>query len=164
MKYISKKNNIKKHKIFMISSAGGHLNELYKVIDILEGYQIFLITEKVKINTSKNVSKVMYLPKGGRENIFLFALKFIINFILSFYWLCVYRPDCVISTGAHTAVPTIILARLMRVKSIYIESYARVSKPSLTGRLVYAHVDIFYVQWPEMILHYPKARYIGALY
>ncbi|WP_053101294.1 PssD/Cps14F family polysaccharide biosynthesis glycosyltransferase [Thiopseudomonas alkaliphila] len=164
MKCVLKKNNIKDQKVFMISSGGGHLNELYKIIDILDGYQIFLITEKTKINTSKNLRKVMYLPKGGRENIFLFSLKFILNIILSFYRMCRYKPDCVISTGAHTAVPSIILARLLRVKTVYIESYARVREPSLTGRLVYAYVDIFYVQWPEMILHYPKARYIGALY
>lgn len=49
-------------------------------------------------------------------------------------------------------------------KVIYIESFAKINSPTLTGRVMYKFADIFYVQWPEMLKVYPKAKYIGGIY
>lgn len=46
------------------------------------------------------------------------------------------RPDVVISTGAAVALPFALAARARRIPCHYLESAARISAPSLTGRLV----------------------------
>ncbi len=46
------------------------------------------------------------------------------------------RFDQLVSTGAAIAISAFIAARFRRVQSTYIESVARVSSPSMTGRIV----------------------------
>jgi UDP-N-acetylglucosamine:LPS N-acetylglucosamine transferase len=74
------------------------------------------------------------------------------------------RPRAVVTTGAGVAVPFCYIARLHGARVIYIESFARVTEPSLTGRLVHPVVDRFFVQWPGMQQHFRKAEYLGALF
>lgn len=67
------------------------------------------------------------------------------------------RPHFIISTGADVAVPTLILGKIFfRCKIIFIESAGDVT-PTLTGRIVYPFCDLFIVQWPEKLHHFPKA-------
>ena len=47
---------------------------------------------------------------------------------------------------------------------MYIESYAKVRTPTLTGKLLYPFADRFYVQWRELLEFYPKAVYVGGVY
>ncbi len=74
------------------------------------------------------------------------------------------RPQLLISTGAEIAIPAFYLARLLGIRTIFIEVWTRVSRPTGTGRLVYPVADRFYVQWPDMLASYgPKARFEGSL-
>jgi len=49
---------------------------------------------------------------------------------------------------------------------IYIESFAKINNPTLTGKMIYKKniADRFYVQWESMLDFYPKAIYIGGIY
>ena len=60
--------------------------------------------------------------------------------------------------------PFCLVGKLKRKKIIYIESFARVDKKSLTGRLVYPFADLFLVQWEPMLKCYPKAEYVGGIF
>jgi UDP-N-acetylglucosamine:LPS N-acetylglucosamine transferase len=46
---------------------------------------------------------------------------------------------------------------------IFSESFACVDHLSLSGKLLYHVVDMFFVQWPELIPLYPKSIYTGRL-
>ena len=74
------------------------------------------------------------------------------------------KPDCIISTGALATFPICVLGKLMGKKVIYIESFARVDEPSLTGKLMYHVADLFIVQWKEMMEFYPNAVYGGGIF
>jgi len=75
------------------------------------------------------------------------------------------RPNWVISDGAEIAIPVIAAAKLLRIRTIFIESACRVSTPSFTGRIVYPLVDVFFVQWPGLLASYgSKARYEGGVF
>jgi Oligosaccharide biosynthesis protein Alg14 like len=41
---------------------------------------------------------------------------------------------------------------------------SRVSEPSLTGRLVEPVAHELFVQWPQLVSSYPRARYLGTVY
>ena len=49
------------------------------------------------------------------------------------------------------------------IKLIYVESFARVTTLSLSGKLLYTFVDRFLIQWPYLKEKYPKAEYKGIL-
>nr|WP_225349401.1 hypothetical protein [Limosilactobacillus reuteri] len=55
-------------------------------------------------------------------------------------------------------------AKLMKKKVIYIESFARITTPSLTGKILYHFADLFIVQWKELLKVYPKAKYFGGIF
>jgi len=74
------------------------------------------------------------------------------------------RPVVVLSTGSEIAIPLFVLAKLLGIRTIYVESSARVVTPSLTGKLVYPLSDYFFVQWDVLRSCYgKKARYQGGL-
>jgi UDP-N-acetylglucosamine:LPS N-acetylglucosamine transferase len=74
-----------------------------------------------------------------------------------------FRPDVVVSTGAAVAVPVFYLARLMGIRTVYIEVYDRIDSATMTGRLCRPVSDIFAVQWEEQLSIYPSATVIGPL-
>jgi hypothetical protein len=55
-----------------------------------------------------------------------------------------------------------IISRILGSKLIYIESGANISKPTITGRILYPFANLFIVQWEEMLRHFPKAVYGGG--
>ena len=52
----------------------------------------------------------------------------------------------VITTGVLAVIPLCLLAKLFGRKLIYIESFAKVTSPTETGKLMYKFADRFYVQ------------------
>lgn len=68
-----------------------------------------------------------------------------------------------------TCVPICYAAFLLKFLSLYsptiifVESFCRVEKCSLTGKLLYYIVDKFIVQWPRLLKSYPRAEYLGDL-
>ncbi|HGD1734972.1 TPA: UDP-N-acetylglucosamine--LPS N-acetylglucosamine transferase, partial [Streptococcus agalactiae] len=54
--------------------------------------------------------------------------------------------------------------KLFGCKTVYIEVFDRMDKPTLTGKLVYPVTDKFIVQWEEMKKVYPKAINLGGIF
>ena len=152
-------------KVMFISSVGGHLTQLLELKSIFPDYDYVLITEKTDVTKEMNQKYNMnYLVYGSRKYIFSYIFKFSYNIIKSFYLFFKYKPEVIVTTGAHTAVPMCYIGRLFRRKVIFIESYAKRTSPTLSGRLVYPIASIFIVQWETMLEFYPKAKYFGGIY
>jgi len=150
-------------KICFAASSGGHLEEISRLIDLTHKYESFMITEKNNFQELDMCDNIYYVSQINRmEPLFLF--KLIMLFIKSLYILMKERPSCIISTGALATYPICIIGFIMRIKIIYIESFARVDSPSLTGKLMYKFADLFIVQWEEMLEVYPKAKYGGGIF
>ena len=129
----------------------------------MDKYSSFVVTERTKYKAIKNINKVYYLFQVNRHEI-IWIFKLLLNAIISMYIFIMERPDVVISTGALSTIPMCILAKAFRKKIIFIESFAKISSPTLTGKLIYKFADEFYVQWEEMLNIYPKAIYKGGIY
>ena len=74
------------------------------------------------------------------------------------------KPDLIISTGAAVAVPFFYLGKLFGAKTVYVEVFDRIDKPTLSGKLVHPVTDLFVVQWEEMLDVYPKAVNLGSIF
>ncbi|MFC4811402.1 PssD/Cps14F family polysaccharide biosynthesis glycosyltransferase [Paenibacillus sp. GCM10023250] len=149
-------------KICLISSTGGHYAQLKEVMSMVKKFEYFVVTERSKM-TEMASERIYYLRQQERSNISIF-LNLFINFCISLYILLRERPKIIISTGAGAVLPLCIFGRLMGAKLIFIESFAKVSTPTMTGKILYRISNRFYVQWEDMEKVYPKALYRGALY
>ena len=60
----------------------------------------------------------------------------------------------------------ILIGHTFKKKVIYIESFAKINSPTMTGNLIYKKklADQFYVQWESMLKYYPNAIYKGGIY
>ncbi len=153
-------------KVMFISSTGGHLNELLQLKPLFEEYDTMIVTEDTKSNRKleQQYQKVRYLLFGSKSHLLAYCFKFPANIILSFKIFLSFKPDFVVSTGAHTAVPMCYIAKLFGKKVIYLETYANLHSRSLSGRLVYPIADLFLVQWESMLEFYPRAKFVGGVY
>ena len=152
-------------KVMFISSVGGHLTQLLELKKIFNDYDYVLVTEKNDVTKDMNKKyKMEYLVYGSREYILSYIVKFSYNILKSFYLFLKYRPKVIVTTGTHTAVPMCYIGRLFGRKVIFIESYAKRTSPTLSGRLVYKIASTFIVQWETMLKFYPKAKYFGGIY
>jgi UDP-N-acetylglucosamine transferase subunit ALG13 len=73
------------------------------------------------------------------------------------------RPGLVVSTGAAVAVPYFVVARLHRIRTVYVEVCDRLETRTLSARLCGPLSDVFCVQHPDQLALYPGAHVIGPL-
>lgn len=150
-------------KICFAASSGGHLEEVACLKKIIEENDSFLFTEKGEFNELQIFGKVYYVRQiNRREPQFLFRLIEI--FIKSWKIICKESPDCIISTGALATFPICLIGKIFGKKIIYIESFARIDKGSLTGKFMYYIADLFIIQWEELLKVYPNAVYTGGIF
>lgn len=147
-------------KIAIVCTQGGHLTESLQLVDAFTEHEYFIVTHySMRDDEIKKIARTYFCE--GIEASFIKMLK---TFIFSFSVLRNERPDVVISLGAEIAVPFIYLAKIFRIKTIFIESWCRTSSISVAGKLVYPIVDEFWVQWPELEkIAGKKAKYKGSV-
>lgn len=154
-------------KVIFISSTGGHLSELMQLKGIFKKYDYHIITEKndttLKLREEYG-DRIDYLVYGARNYMFSYMFKFPYNIIKSLFLYMKIKPDIIVTTGAHTAVPICYIAKLFKKKIIFIETFARVNSQSMSGRMINKIADVFLVQHEEMVDIYENAIYKGDLY
>ena len=154
-------------KVMFISSMGGHLTELMQLKGIFKNYDYMIVTEKHKSTNnlkSRYKSKIDYLKAGNKDHLLKYIFIIPYNIIKSIKIFLKFKPDVVVTTGAHTSVMMCYIAKIFRKKVIYIESFANVETKTLSGRLVYPIANVFIVQWHSMLKLYPKAVYGGWIF
>lgn len=154
---------MKRKKICFAASSGGHYEQLMMLKPLMEKYDSFVLTEKTQYNATIEKQKTYYLYQVNRKEL-CFLPKMIAN---TFYSLRIFlkeRPNVVICTGVLAVIPMCLIVKLFGGKLIYLESFAKVTSPTETGKLLYKFADRFYVQWESMKKFYPNAIYLGGIY
>ena len=90
--------------------------------------------------------------------------KLFLNSLESYRILRKENPDVIITTGAGDVFPTCLMGRIKDCRIVFLETFARVSEPSLVGRLLPPLADLTLVQWEPMLRYYRKAVYSGPIY
>jgi len=146
-------------KICVACSAGGHLMEAMELMPALGRHERFFVTfERKQVRSLLRKEKVYFIADPKRN-----PRKLMSNFRQALKILRKEDPDIVISTGAAAAVPLCYAAKMLGKRLVFVETIAAVSKPSLSGRVVYPISDVFVVQWKGLLRNYKKAVYGGPL-
>jgi len=153
----------KKKKLCFAASSGGHYEQLLMLKPLMKSYDSFILTEKTEYIGANLSTRIYYLLQVNREEKF-FVAKMLINLMKSLIIFLKERPNVVICTGVLSMIPMCLTCKLFKGKLIYIESFAKVTTPTLTGKFLYKYADQFYVQWPQMLKVYPNAIYLGGIY
>lgn len=153
----------KKMKICFAASSGGHYEQLMMLRPLMDKYDSFVVTERTDYDAKAKGEKTYYMHQvNRREKAFIWRMLQNVFISMKVYWQ--EKPDLVICTGVLATIPICLISKIMGKKLIYIESFAKVSSPTETGKLLYRYADQFYVQWEPMLQVYPKAIYLGGIY
>jgi UDP-N-acetylglucosamine:LPS N-acetylglucosamine transferase len=147
-------------KILLVSSTGGHLAQLLPLQPWLAEHDTHWVTFKLPDGEAALADHdVTWAYHPTTRNVG----NLIRNSFLAWKVMRRFRPDVLVSTGAAVAFPFFVLARVMKVRSVFIEVYDRIDSPTLTGRLVAPFADLFALQWDEQQSMYPHGVVIGHL-
>lgn len=147
-------------KVALVSSSGGHLLQLHQLRSWWEQHERFWVTfPTVDARSLLAEEQTAWAYHPTTRNVF----NLVRNLGLAWRLLRRGRPDVVVSTGAGIAFPFFLIARLLGVKTVYLEVYDRVDLTTLTGRLCRPLTDLFLVQWEEQLRLYPRATLVGPV-
>ena len=146
-------------RLCLVSSSGGHWEQLKKLKPLIDKYDGFYVTEKTPF-----VENGPYLMIQTDLKDHLMPFKMLVNAVHTLLIWARERPNIIITTGTMIAYPFYLLAVLLHKKFIYIETFGRSNEPTIAGKLMQKHADLFFVQWESQKKFYNKAIYVGCLY
>ena len=149
-------------KLVFAASSGGHYEQLMMLKPLMERQDSCVVTEKTSYNAKSDI-RTYYMVQVNRKEL-LFIPKMIVNSIRALRILRKEKPDAIICTGVLAMIPLCILGKKKGCKLIYLESFAKVTSATLSGKLLYKYADRFYVQWESMLEIFPDAVYKGGIY
>lgn len=147
-----------KRELCIVCSAGGHLSEALASISKID-VDTYVVTKHDEHVADRLKDYNVYYVNDPHTSLW----GFFVNGLRSLFIFIRQRPRIVLSTGSGIALSTCMLGKLFGSRIIYVESGARVTQPSKTGKFMYRYADVFYVQWRGMLKYYPNAIYVGRL-
>ena len=145
-------------KICIVSSCGGHLTEVRRLLPAYSQYEHFYVLNDQALLPPDMQGRTRFIAHSERD------WRFLLNLWEAWCILRTEKPDVMLSTGAGPAVPFALIGRLFfRTKVIFVETITRIESPSLTGRLMYFLAHKLYYQWPPLAKAFPRGTYGGPL-
>ena len=145
-------------RVLIIAAGGGHLTEAFQAIQDVPMDRIFVTFKLPHSDQTLGDERRYYVIDPHKE-----WWKFILNGFQSLYIMLRTWPHAIINTGGGISIACSLIGKMIGTKLIFIESGARVTSPSATGRFLYKYADLFIVQWEPLLKYYPKAIYGGPL-
>jgi UDP-N-acetylglucosamine:LPS N-acetylglucosamine transferase len=146
--------------VLLVCSCGGHLLQMMQLRSAWEGFpRVWVTFDKPDAHSLLQGEQVVHAYGPTNRNF----RNFLRNLRLARRVLRELDPAAMVTTGAGLAVPFAWIGRLRRIPIVYVESFTRIDRLSLSGRLIAPIASRLYVQWPELAQADQRARYAGHL-
>jgi UDP-N-acetylglucosamine:LPS N-acetylglucosamine transferase len=150
-------------KICVGASAGGHMNQLLRLLDASGSWpqspSIYITTLETLAEKLAQRGQVYIIGECNRHH----PLKALGVLARSLKVVIKERPDVVITTGSLPLAMVCLFAKLSGARIVWIDSIANIERLSMSGRMVRYFVDLFLTQWVELAHKYKNVEYVGAL-
>lgn len=147
-------------KVMLVASAGGHLAQLIALDKFWKDHERAWVTFKLPEVEAALAGENVYWAYFPTTRNIPNAIR---NLGLAWKVLRQERPDTIITTGAAVAVPFFIVGKLLKMRTVFIEAYDRITMPTMSARMCYPMSDLFVVQWDEQKKAFPESVNIGAI-
>jgi len=150
-----------RRRILFVSSAGGHLAQLLQLRPWWENHERQWVSFDLPDARSKLEGETLIAAFHPTTRNLINLAR---NTPLAWKVLRQFEPDVVISNGAGVAVPFFAVAKVLGIKTVYLEVYDRIDSQTMTGRMCRPLSSMFCVQWPEQQTLYSGSNLTGPLY
>ena len=153
-------------KLVVGASAGGHANELIRLLDVAENglwpvdVAAYVTTMEITATAfARRGRPVHVIGEGDRKK----PLRSLAVLGRAMRLAIVLRPDLIVTTGSMPLALFSICAKLLGARVVWIDSVAQIDELSLSGRIMRHVADLCLAQWPEVAAKYPNVEYAGEL-
>lgn len=129
-----------------ISSGGGHWVQLLRLGPAFEGANLVFATVNRGYAADVAGSEFRLIHDGNRHQKLALARSAWSILLL----LLIERPDIVISTGAAPGYFAVRFGKLLRMRTIWVDSIANAEEMSMSGRKVGDYADLWLTQWAHL--------------
>uniref|UniRef100_A0A6E8VG94 UDP-N-acetylglucosamine transferase subunit ALG14 n=1 Tax=Anopheles coluzzii TaxID=1518534 RepID=A0A6E8VG94_ANOCL len=165
-------------RTMIVMGSGGHTAEMLRIVERLDGERysprqyVIASTDKTSVvkviesevrrqpDTQKQMYEIVTIPRSRAvHQSYLSSVATTVLSLLSCVPIVLKaRPELILTNGPGTCVPVCLVAFLARLlflntkcRIVFVESFCRVRSLSLSGRILLYIVDMFVVQWPELL-------------
>lgn len=133
-------------KVLALSSGGGHWVQLLRLRPAFQDCEVVFATVDPGYEGDVGGAPFRLIHDGNRsEKIALLRSAWsILRLLLA------ERPDVVISTGAAPGFFALRFARLLGMRTIWVDSVANAEELSMSGRKAGTCADLWLTQWPHL--------------
>jgi UDP-N-acetylglucosamine--N-acetylmuramyl-(pentapeptide) pyrophosphoryl-undecaprenol N-acetylglucosamine transferase len=135
----------------LVASTGGHLAQLFELASRIRGLgddRLWVTFDSEQGRTLLDAERKVFIPYIAERDVMGVAR----GVAYARRLLRADKVSAVVSTGSGIALSFLPYAALSRIKAHYIESAARVGKPSLTGRTLQSIPGVcLYRQYPHVV-------------
>lgn len=143
--------------IGLVAPSGGHLTEIRELAAIYRNHPHFFVINMPVVEPADMQGRTIVITLSQRD------WKFLINLWEAFAILRRRRPKVLLTTGGGFSVAFALAGKALGIPTVYIETVAKVTVPTVTGRFMYRLADRFFYQWPNLASHFPRGEYIGLI-
>ena len=148
-----------KRRVLFVSSSGGHWVQLRRLRPAFDGWARHYACTNAGYRSTVDPEEGFFgVPEATRWN----KLRLVYQAVMVLWVVLRTRPDVVVSTGASAGFFAMLFGRLLRRKTIWVDSIANVDELSLSGRQARRFADLWLTQW-EHLARPEGPKYFGAV-
>jgi len=144
--------------ILTVVNAGGHLTQALCVMKVVKKFHLVTSVE-IEMDVGAETVRVV---KGTQFNPFV-HLK---NIFVAFKIVDEVKPQAIFSTGGPICIPFSIVAKILKIKFIYLDALSRVQDLSNTAKFLYKYklATEIYCQWESVSDKYEGVSFHGKTF
>ena len=151
---------MKRAKICIAASAGGHLSQLLLLWPVWEEAEVVCVsTGQVVRDKLETMGKTYIVGECNREH----PLKTIGVMCKCLRIVLREKPDMVLSTGAAPGFLVCFWGKVFGAKIIWVDSIANTERLSMSGRMIRPFADLILSQWRDVAAKYTNVEYVGEV-
>ncbi len=144
-------------KVLLVCPSGGHLSEIRALAPCYVDRPHFYVINTPIVEPPEMRGRTEIITLSQRD------WKFLVNLWEAFAIIRREAPSVILTTGGGFSVAFALMGKLFGVKTVYIETVAKVVVPTETGKIMYRLADRFFYQWPYLEPFFPRGKYVGLI-
>ena len=133
-------------RLLAAASGGGHWIELLRLRRAFEGWDTAYVSMFDNYTSAVPGARYYTIPDASR----LAKSAFMRVALRAAYIMVIERPNAIITTGSAPMLCFLIIARLVGVRTLWIDSIAQAEEMSSSGRLAKRLASCTVSQWPNV--------------
>lgn len=144
-------------RLLAVASGGGHWEQMLLVRDGFSDFEVVYASTIAGIGRQAGISS--HVLGDFNRNHPLLLLR---SFWNALQLVRAVRPAVAVSTGAAPGLVVLLVARILGVRTVWLDSVANAEQLSLSGKIARLFVDLHVAQW-EHLADGRRTKFLGRV-